>query len=70
MDESLIVEVAHAIRLYLHDHPAAGDTDVGVHAWWIRWPGLPPPLTVTQAALKRLQAEGAVQCRYGIWQRA
>lgn len=69
-DDFQILEAASAIRRYLAAHPGAGDTDVGVHAWWVGWVGVEPPLQVTQAALVRLEHDGEARCVHGIWQRA
>ena len=51
---------------YLNARPASADTLEGIHRWWIRWPGLEEPMTITEAALIRLQARGLLEpCRVG-----
>lgn len=73
MDEKLIRATATEIRNYLTSRPDSADTLEGVHHWWIRWPGLPESIVVTQAALKLLEKAGAVECiQYGnrvLWRR-
>lgn len=62
-----------AIRQFLRERPDSADTLQGIHAWWIRWPGLEESVLVTQTALERLEAEGEVeQLKVGssiIWRR-
>ena len=66
MQADLVAQAQQAIRLHLLAHPMAADTDSGIHQWWVSWV-VPPPLSVTQTALQRLQAVGLVQCHYGLW---
>lgn len=74
MDEKLILAAADEIRNYLAARPDSADTVEGIHQWWIRWPGFPEPIIVTQAALEMLQEAGIVECvQYGnrmLWRRA
>ncbi|HSC79330.1 MAG TPA: hypothetical protein VLC08_03160 [Chitinolyticbacter sp.] len=62
--ESLIDYAATAISDYLRQRPASADTLEGIHAWWIDWGGPPEAVSVTQAALERLEADGVIERRY------
>ncbi|TJZ75495.1 hypothetical protein [Chitiniphilus eburneus] len=63
MDELLIETAMKAIRDYLRTRPDAADTVEGIHEWWITWPGEAEPLTITRAALERLEAGGELERR-------
>ena len=63
MDDKLIQAAANAIEHYLTTRPAAADTLEGIHSYWIDWPGVPEPLTVTEAALMQLQRAGFVESK-------
>ncbi|MDD5390200.1 MAG: hypothetical protein PHD37_12690 [Gallionellaceae bacterium] len=65
-DESLILAIESEVLAYLEARPASADTLEGIHRWWIRWPGLEEPMSITEIALNRLQARGLLeQCRVG-----
>ena len=61
MDDKLILATATAIQNYLDSRPDAADTVEGIHQWWIQWPGIPEPITVTMAALEHLEAIGFLE---------
>ncbi|MFZ4529956.1 MULTISPECIES: hypothetical protein [Undibacterium] len=63
MDTNLVSDVCLAILDYLKAHPQACDTAEGIHNWWIKWPGLPESLVLTQHALSLLESEGQLQRR-------
>jgi hypothetical protein len=53
--------VAAAIRRYLTDHPQAADTAQGIQRWWLLPSFGELPLTTVEAALAKLEDEGAVR---------
>ena len=68
--------VAYAVKSighWLTLHPRAVDTVSGIHGYWIDWAEPLPPLSVTQHALKLLQARGELECVVvngrGLWRK-
>ncbi|MCE2908348.1 MAG: hypothetical protein ACK5Y8_19175 [Betaproteobacteria bacterium] len=53
--------VATAIWRYLTDHPHAADTVQGIQRWWLLPNFGELPLTTVEAALAKLEDEGAVR---------
>ena len=61
MDYKLKLATAISILIYLSSRPDAADTVEGIHQWWIQWPDVPEPVSVTMAALEHLEAVGFLE---------
>ncbi|MDP1966923.1 hypothetical protein [Rhodoferax sp.] len=61
MNEQEVLYAMLQIRHVLERSPSAADTVQGIHAWWVDWPEPAPHWEVTEAALARLESQGAVE---------
>lgn len=62
-DEKLVATTMQAVIDYLHAHPNARDTAVGIHQWWLPELAGAAQLEDVEEALERLAATGFVRAQ-------
>jgi hypothetical protein len=62
-----VATVADAIRRHLARHPRASDTAAGIQRWWVLPQLGEVSLELVEAALRRLETEGRIQCLHQAW---
>jgi hypothetical protein len=53
--------IADAIERYLHRHPAAADSEVGIAEWWLLEQGVQASLDDVREALELLESRGVME---------
>ena len=62
MNEQEVLHAMRQISSVIAGSPHAADTLDGIHTCWIRWIEPRPDERTTEAALRRLESEGAMEC--------